>query len=803
MNDTLLVQLRAALGARYLLERELGGGGMSRVFLAGEPELERQVVIKVLPKDLGGGTGTERFRREILLAARLQHPNIVPLITAGEIAGQPYFVMPYVAGESLRARLDREPTPPLGDVLAILRDVARALAYAHDHGVIHRDIKPGNILLSGGAAVVTDFGVAKALAGEDTPGGVDALTLVGTSLGTPSYMAPEQAAADPATDHRADLYAFGVVAYEMLVGRTPFAGRSPQALMAAHLTERPAPLTELRPEVPPGVAGLVMACLEKEPAARPQAAAAILALLDAPSGSAAGSPTRRATPAVGRRIRILLAGMIVVSLAVAGWWQFGRGQSGARPAERTSLAVLPLVTLSGADEYFADGLTDELTAAMAHVPGLRVASRTSSFTYKGRRDVDVRQIGRQLRVGTVLEGTVSRDGQRLRLNARLTSTTDGFTIWSETYQRSTADLFAVQDELAAAVAGALRGTLVPDDTSLVHRGTGDLAAYDLYLRGRFLWRQRGAESLRLAAGVFGQAIARDSSFPHAWAGLADALSLLPLYGPTPADSVFAPARAAAERAIALDSTLSEAHATLGQLLKEVGAWRASEGELRRAVTLDSTYAPAHQWLGELLYLTGRPREAVVVMRQAAGLEPASPIIAMELGYVLALAGAADSAAAQAREAIALAPESWPAHAFAGATALVSRRPREAVRELERAARLEPGLPDHFLGLLGMAYGMSSQPGRADSLLRQFQSRGHPPAAALALVSLGLGRHDDALVWLERAVSERDPFLFASSLTPPWYAPLREDPRFTALARRMGLDPALMAGRAIDHFRPMP
>ena len=464
---------------------------------------------------------------------------------------------------------------------------------------------------------------------------------------------------------------------------------------------------------------------------------------------------------------------------------------------------MPLVTLSGPDEYFADGLTDELTAAMTRVPGLRVASRTSAFTFKGRHDVDVRQIGRQLRVGAVLEGTVSRDGQRLRLNARLTSTADGFTIWSETYQRSTADLFAMQDELATAVAGALRGELVPGDTALVRRGTDDLEAYDLYLRGRFLWRQRGTASLQAAAGVFSRAIVRDSSFARAWAGLADALSLLPLYGPTSPDSVFGPARRAAERAIALDSSVSEAHATLGQLLKEAGDWRTSEAELRRAIALDSTYPPGYQWLGELLYLTGRPREGVTAMRRALALEPSSPIIAMELGYVLALAGAADSAAAEARQAIAFAPASWPVHAFAGATALVSKRAADGVRELERAIQLEPGLPDHFLGLLGMAYGMANRPESADSLLRRLLSRRHPPAAALALVYLGLGRHEDALAWLDRAVGERDPFLFASSLTPSWYAPLRADPRFAALARRMGLDPALMAGGAIDHSRPIP
>ncbi|MGE0353616.1 MAG: protein kinase [Gemmatimonadales bacterium] len=791
MTDSLLAQLRAALGATYLLERELGGGGMSRVFLAEEPDLGRKVVIKVLPRDFGGGLITERFRREILLAARLQHPNIVPLITAGDVGGQPFFVMPYVAGDSLRSRLDTEKALPVSEVLAILRDVARALAFAHEHGVIHRDIKPGNILLAGGAAVVTDFGVAKALSGEATPAdAADALTLVGTSLGTPAYMAPEQAAADPATDHRADLYAFGVVAYEMLAGRTPFAGRSGQALLAAHLTERPPPITEVRPDTPPALAAVVMACLEKDPGHRPATASEIVVALENLSGATVATIRGRAGPR-SRTLAITL-GVVAVLVAAAWAWRH-RGAPAADGFARTSLAVLPLAAAGGTeDEYFADGLTDELTTALSRVPGIRVASRTASFAYKGRDDVDLQDVGRKLRVGSVLEGTVRREGDRLRVNARLSSTEDGFTLWSQSYQRSTSDLFAVQDELAGAVAGALQGTLAAGRAPVtVRRGTADLAAYDLYLRGRFFWRRRGTGALREAAGYFSRAIERDSSFPQAWAGLADALSLLPVYGPTPLDSVMRPARAAARRALNLDSTLAEAHATLGQLLKSNGDWAASERNLRQATVLDPSYPPAQQWLGEVLYLTGRPGEALDAMRAAAALDPASPIIAMELSYVLALAGEPDRAMEQGRRAVALDPESWPVHAFVGAAALVAGRPADAVRELEDARRLNPDLPPPFQGVLANAYANAGRVDSARAMLARLGAADTPSASALAIIYSGLGRVDSALVWLDRAVDRRDPFLYASSLTPGWYDPLRGEPGFASLAVRMGLDTALV------------
>jgi eukaryotic-like serine/threonine-protein kinase len=780
VEPTLQDQIATALSDAYTIERELGGGGMSRLFLARDRALERLVVIKVLPPEFAAGVGTERFRREIVMAAQLQHANIVPLLTAGEAAGHPYFIMPYIEGESLRRRLERGGLGMM-EIITVLRDVARALAYAHERGIVHRDIKPDNVLVSGGAAMVSDFGVAKALSSAARSGPQATLTFVGTSLGTPAYMAPEQVAADPGTDHRADLYAFGIVGYELLAGHPPFHNRTPQATLTAHLTETPRPLREVRPELPANLAAVIERCLEKDPELRPASASVIGEALESPSGSTMVLPRRAAT----RKRRLVVAGAAVLGLAaIALAATFFRAESTpATPA----VAVLPLVDLGGADEYFADGMTDELTNALSELPGVRVASRTSAFTYKGRRDVDARQIGDQLSVTHLVEGTVRKEGDQLRVSARLTSTRDGLTVWSSSYQRELEDVFAVQEEVARAIAGALEVQLVGNQ-QLVHRGTDDLEAYDLYLRGRHFWRQRGSDGLRKAAELFGQATARDPDFAAAHAGYADALGLLPLYGPTPFDSVIAPARAAAERAIRLDSSLAEGHATLGQLLRNTGAWKEAESHLRQAIALDSSYAPAYQWLGEVMYLNGRVDESLETLHTAARLDPLSPIIAMVLSYVYSLAGDLARSDSMADRALELAPDAWPVHAFIGAAALESKRPDRAITHLERAARLTPALPSAFRGLLAYAYANSGRRAEAVAIRDELVREKPQSAIGLAEVHIALGNREESLAMLERALAERDPFLYAASISPEWYASLRGEPRFRAVAERMGLDP---------------
>jgi len=352
-------RLQQSLGTTYALERELGGGGMSRVFLATESRLRRSVVVKVLTPELAADVSVERFEREIVLAAQLSHPSIVPVLTAGDANGLPYYTMPFVEGQSLRARLAAGGPPPQLEAISILRDVARALSYAHDHGIVHRDIKPDNVLLSSGSATVTDFGIAKAISAARTDGGSghETLTQVGTSIGTPTYMAPEQAAADPDVDHRADIYSFGITAYEMLTGRPPFCDSSPRKLLAAHLTEPPEPILARRPDTPPALAAMVMACLEKEPADRPQSARALLHVLEivqAGEQRAARAQVQRGS--LARQLALGLVALVAVSiLARASIIAMGLPEW-VLPATLVA-AVLVIVALVGRAQGIARAIT--------------------------------------------------------------------------------------------------------------------------------------------------------------------------------------------------------------------------------------------------------------------------------------------------------------------------------------------------------------------------------------------------------------------------------------------------------------
>src|SRR5688572_13724500 len=547
-------RLQSTLGSAYSVERELGGGGMSRVFLAREVALGRNVVVKGLSGDPAAGLSAERFARELRLAASLQHPNIVPVLTTGVADGIPYYTMPYVRGESLRERIKQTPVLPTREAISLLRDVARALQYAHGEGVIHRDIKPENVLLSGGVGVVTDFGIAKAISVARTATGDDgehhsalALTEAGSFIGTPAYMAPEQVAGDT-LDYRVDIYAWGIIAYEILAGAHPFADRTSAAqLMAAHVSQPPVPLTQRAPKVPQQLAQLVMRCLEKIPDARPSSAGDLLKDLD----TAQESGERGSLPAAPRRRSVTAAGalLVVILVAIAGYFFATRPRKTAAPIPKSSVAVLPFSdeTADSANAYFGEGIADELMTALGKVPGLRVASRTSSIAIGRRKDLDVREIAQRLGVSTVVEGTVRRAAGRLRVSAQLTNATDGLTLWSESYDRDARDVFAVQDDITRAIVAALRPEFAGTPFAALTGtgpGTSDPVAYDLYLRGLYLLEHRGAGVPR-AAEYFTQAIHQDSTFARAYAALAQSLELFPYFADVAPKRVEARACAAA------------------------------------------------------------------------------------------------------------------------------------------------------------------------------------------------------------------------------------------------------------------
>ena len=596
MTPDLRAQLQATLGSAYTIERELGGGGMSRVFLAEETRLGRQVVVKLLSPELGAGVSADRFEREIRLAARLQHPHIVPLLTAGDVDGLPYYTMPFVAGASLRERLQGGPIP-FHEAQGILRDVAKALSYAHRQGIVHRDIKPENVLLSEGTAMVADFGVARAISAASTLAGGTAITQMGTQIGTPAYMAPEQAAGDPDVDFRADLYAFGVMAYELLAGQHPFAERrTAHALVVAHMTETPRELTTHSTAVTPSLASIVMQCLGKDPRERPESASAVVAALEAVASAPVALPKAMAPEA---------------------------------PPTSATIAVLPFANMSGDpdNEYFSYGITDDIINALTQVRGLRVAARTSAFSYKGRNE-NLAAIGATLGVATVLQGSVRRAGNKVRVTAQLMSAHDGFQLWSDRFDRALDDIFAIQDEIARSIVEHLELTLgLKGAKSLVARPTDDLPAYELYLRGREASQQRTPPSMRRALAFFEQAIARDPQYARAHLGIAEAYIGLGVYQAIPTAEGCAKAEAAIARAAGLNPDLAAIHLLRGQLKLYLRAdWYAAGEDLAKSLERDPNDALANVYMSLLHGMLGDRDAGRHWAARAVERDPLSPFV---------------------------------------------------------------------------------------------------------------------------------------------------------------------------------
>ena len=570
---------------------------MSRIFLAEETRLGRRVVVKLLSPELGAGVSAERFEREIRLAARLQHPHIVPLLAAGDVDGLPYYTMPYVAGASLRERLQAGSIHS-GEAQGILRDVAKALSYAHRQGIVHRDIKPENVLLSENAAMVADFGVARAISAAKTLGGDGTLTQTGTQIGTPAYMAPEQAAGDPDVDFRADLYAFGVMAYEVLAGRHPFAERrTAHALVVAHMTETPVNLTTHNTNVSLSMAGVVMQCLGKDPLHRPESASAIVDALEA----ALSAPAR--VPAAPN----------------------GVGMS----ASLVALAVLPFANMSGDpdNEYFSDGITDDIISALTQVRGLRVAARASAFSYKGKNET-LAAIGHTLGVTSVLQGSVRRAGNRVRVTAQLMNARDGFQLWSERFDRDLDDIFAIQDEIARNIVQRLELTLgIKQTTALVARPTEDLAAYELYLRGREAVQQRTPPSMRRGLEFFEQAIVRDPAYARAHLGMAEAYIGLAVYQAIPTAEGREKATGAIARAAALDPDLAAIHLLRGQLKLYLNHdWHSAGDDLAESLRRDPNDAIVNVYMALLSAMLGDRSERSRWSAHAVSCDPLSPFV---------------------------------------------------------------------------------------------------------------------------------------------------------------------------------
>jgi serine/threonine-protein kinase len=653
-------RLAAALADRYRLERELGQGGMAIVFLAEDRKHHRQVAVKVLRAELAGMLGPDRFLREIETAARLHHPHILALYDSGEADGFLYYVMPLAEGESLRDRLRREKQLPLEDALRIAREVADALSYAHAHGVIHRDIKPENILLESGHAIVADFGIARAV----SAAGSDRLTETGISLGTPAYMSPEQAAGSDDLDGRSDLYSLGCVLYEMLAGDPPFTGPTAAGVIQQHITVEPRSITQLRPAVPAGVAEAISRALAKTPADRfnpvGQFAEALGTAKDrlAPAAPPRGFFSRAALRWAG------LAGVaVIVAVAV---WALARGRTGPPPAaagDTPRIVVLPFANLGRPDdEYFADGVTEEVTSRIGATPGLGVIARTSAMTYR-KSEKSVRQIGQELDVDYVLEGTVrwqrSSDGPgRVRVTPQLIRVADETHLWADQYDAVLTDIFAVQSQIAEAVAGALGLRLLAGDSARV-MPTRSAEAYDYFLRGQD-YGSRGLEveeNIRTALGLFDRAVELDSAFALAYArrSFMHATLYWFRYDHTPAR--LEQAKQSADLALRLSPDLAEGHEALGfyYYWGHFDYDRALE-QFRIAQRAQPNSADLAIAIGAAERRRGNFEAGLREFERSVRLDPRSPVTGLDLAYTYGILGRyAESQRAWDR-AIALAPD---------------------------------------------------------------------------------------------------------------------------------------------------
>ena len=769
-------RLTAALAGRYAIERELGAGGMAMVYLARDVKHDRDVALKVLRPEVAAVLGAERFLREIRISAQLDHPHILTLIDSGESDGFVWYVLPYIHGESLRSTLNRERQLGVEQALTITRQIAGALEYAHRQGVIHRDIKPENILLHEGEAMLADFGIALAV----REAGGRRLTESGLSLGTPQYMSPEQATGEREVDVRSDVYSLGAVLYEMLTGEAPHTGPTVQAVIAKLLTERPARVRIVRDTVPEGVDNAVARALAKVPADRFRSAGEFAHALMVSPGT---TPRRRR----GHRATIVAATVVGLGLLVAAGLIAIR-QPGGVP---DSVAVLYFDNLSrdSSDAYVADGLTEELITRLSHIERLQVKSRTAVQRYRGRPIEDPATLGRALGVSYLVSGSVQRGGGRLRVTVELTRAATGVSKWTDSYDRSSDDLLAVEVDIAQAIVAGVGGQLAPAERrSLAARPTSNPAAYDAFLRGNYLLSRRTPTDVRLAIEQYEQAAHIDSAFIGALARIGYAYALILDWGwdlpGLTRDSMVARGFAVADRALELDSSAADAWMARGYLLasRYPRTYDGVNAAFDRAIALDPRNAEAHHQFCYLLVTAGEGARGKAEVERALSLDPERPISLLVLATLEHMAHRDTMAQQLLDSALSLDPDAAYAYARRSLWRLATDV-AGARADAEAAVRLR-STDDPIEGEAALAAaefrGGDSAGARArlKSLLGLPAARGAQAGCITAEALVVAGDRAQALALLE-LVRPRGAVIWWL-LHDPWFDTIRMDPRFQRL-----------------------
>ncbi len=737
--------------SQYRIIQMLGQGGMGEVYLAEDTKLNRKVALKFLPLQYVSDQDLKtRFKREAQAAAALNHPNIITIHEVSEYEGRPYMAMEFVEGGSLKD-LIRAEGMSVSQVTNLAVQISEGLAKAHQAGIVHRDIKPQNILIDAdGRPRICDFGLAK-LKREVV------LTQTGTTLGTIAYMSPEQARGEE-VDHRADIWSLGVVIYEMLAGRRPFRGDHDQAVIYAILNSQPESISEIRADAPDPLVHIVEKAIEKSPDDRYQDVDEVVSEL--------------------RSLKTELDSQLTKTVK-------------AEKRTSPSIAVLPFANLSAdkEQEYFCDGMAEDIINVLTNVEGLHVVARTSAFAFKGKSQ-DIRKIGKELNVSSVLEGSVRKAGNRVRITAQLINVADGYHIWSEKFDRDLADVFAIQDEISLTIVDKLKVKLLGNEKEkMLKRYTQNLEAYDLYLKGRYHWNRRTPQSLEKAVAHFEQVIQKDPEYALAYSGLADSYSMLEQVQVITAKEAFPKARGLAKKALEMDDTLAEAHTSLAYVLWSYDwDWVGAEREFRRALELNPNYATAHQWLAMCLAGLMRTSEAIQEMQKALELDPLSLIINTAAGFLYISSGQEEKAIKQAEKIVDMDPTFGFAYLI---VASVNERRQKYDETVE--AHLKT---DSFAGLLSQqeiaslreAYESSGWTGylrkRLEMELPKVED-GKVRCYDIAWMYARLDETEKTIEWLERAYEERDKGL-TGLLMDDAFKKLQPDPRFREIIKKMGL-----------------
>jgi serine/threonine-protein kinase len=789
----------------YEILAPIGAGGMGEVYKAKDSKLDRDVAIKVLPESVAADPDTlARFEREAKAVAALSHPNILAIHDYGNQNGVAYAVMELLEGETLRDRLDHGPIPPK-QAVDFTMQVARGLSAAHEKGIVHRDLKPENLFVSrDGHVKILDFGLAKRTemkgAAETSAPTQAKGTEPGTVMGTMGYMSPEQVRGRE-VDHRSDIFSLGTILYELLSGKRAFKRDTASDTMAAIMRDEPPELSESGTDIPRALQELVRHCLEKKPEDRFQTARD-LAFNLAQASSGVNSSQPRSVPdaatspvtSASRRKALRIAGMGLAAAVAASlvWYLARRSGPGSRLGVIRSIAVLPLDNYSGdpGQDYFAEGMTDELTADLATISQLRVISRGSAMQFKGRQRPPTPEIARLLDVDAVVEGSVLRSGDRVRITAELVDARADKQLWAKSFERNSRDVLALQDELASAIAGEIHVQLTPNERSrLAKAPTVNPEAHDAYLKGRYFFNRPSDENLTKAIALFEEAVRLSPDFAPAYSGLSDAYLWAGYNESVLTSSEAKPkARAAAEKAIELDDHSAEAHASLANYkFFYEHDWTGCESEFRRAIALNPNYAFAHDSFGLALALLGRIDEAIVEGRRAVELDPLSPQIPLDNSIAFIFRANFSAARNLAKKSAELDPSFFFAPYVDGWIDLEAGKPAAAIASLQKAQKL--GSPEFVTAFLGYAYGRSGDRSRALTALDDMKSRSprrEPLPFSSALVCLGLGDRPRAIEFLERAYTADSQFL-------PWmkmdrlYDPLRSEPRFKELMKKLRFD----------------